>query len=67
MADNRHSGRAGARQTLAAPTSATIIPFPPRPARPKAPPFDPNNPAHVEAWEALFEFGLSQLHRSGGR
>lgn len=61
MADNPHIQRTRAPQTPAAPAGATIIPFPSRPARPAAPPFDRSNPAHVAAWEALFEFGLAQL------
>lgn len=61
MADNLHIGRTRAPQTPAAPFGATVIAFPPRPACPVAPPFDRNNPAHVVAWEALFQFGLAQL------
>lgn len=36
-----------------------IIPFPePNPRlRPDVPPFDPYNPAHLRAWEAIFDFG----------
>lgn len=60
MADNSHSERHGAPQTPAAHTGATVIPFPPRPARRLAPPFDHNNPVHVAAWEALFEFGMHE-------
>ncbi len=30
---------------------------PPRPLRADVPPFDPSNPAHLRAWEALFDMG----------
>lgn len=63
MANTPHIGRRRAPQTPAARPSATIIAFPERPKPRLAPPFDPNNPVHVEAWEALFLLGLSQLDR----
>jgi hypothetical protein len=33
----------------------------PRPLRSDVPPFDPNNPAHLRAWEAIFDFGRASL------
>jgi len=40
-------------------TPGNILPFPePAPRlRPGVPPFDPTNPAHLRAWEAIFDFG----------
>jgi hypothetical protein len=29
---------------------------PPRPLRADVPPFNPNDPAHLRAWEAMFDF-----------
>ncbi len=29
----------------------------PRPLRADVPAFDPRNPAHLRAWEAMFDFG----------
>lgn len=42
-----------------------IIPFPqPLPRlRADVPPFDPTNPAHLRAWEAIFDFGQAELRR----
>lgn len=40
-----------------------VIPFPelaPR-LRSDVPPFDPTNPAHLRAWEAIFDFGRASL------
>lgn len=40
-------------------TPGNVIQFPasmPR-LRPDVPPFDPTNPAHLRAWEAIFDFG----------
>lgn len=33
----------------------------PRPLRADVPPFDPANPAHLRAWEALFDLGKGEL------
>lgn len=30
---------------------------PPRPLRADVPPFDPGNPAHLRAWETMFDLG----------
>ncbi len=37
--------------------TAELIPFTPRPRplRADVPPFDPSNPAHLRAWESLFD------------
>ena len=45
------------------PASATILAFPPAKPRVRAdvPPFDPTNPAHLRAWEAIFDFGRASL------
>jgi hypothetical protein len=42
-------------------TADNIVQFPPPKPRLRAgvPQFDPNNPAHLRAWEALFDFGCS--------
>ena len=39
--------------------SATVVRFPQQRAYPygRAPEFDPGNPAHVEAWQLLYELG----------
>jgi hypothetical protein len=34
---------------------------PPRPLRADVPPFDPNNPAHLRAWESMFDLGQWEL------
>jgi len=43
----------------------TVIPFPPRPRRlrPDVPPFDPDNPAHIAAWESMYDLGKMELAR----
>jgi hypothetical protein len=43
-----------------------VIPFPtPKPRlRAGVPPFDPTNPAHLRAWEAIWDF--AQSDRTGG-
>ena len=43
--------------------SATILAFPaPKPRlRADVPPFDPTNPAHLRAWESMFDFGVASL------
>ena len=40
-----------------------VIPFPqPLPRlRDDVPPFDPTNPAHLRAWEAMFDLGRVEL------
>lgn len=50
-------------------TPATVLAFPPRPRRLRAdvPPFDPSNPAHLAAWESMFDFGRAELARQEGR
>ena len=37
-----------------------VVPMPARPPRLRAdvPPFDPNNPAHLRAWEAVWDVGM---------
>ena len=39
-----------------------VIPFPQplRRLRADVPPFDPTNPAHLRAWEAIFDFGRAE-------
>jgi hypothetical protein len=32
--------------------------------RADVPPFDPNNPAHIEAWETLFDFGRAAMREA---
>jgi hypothetical protein len=45
------------------PKTAEVITFPaPRPRlRADVPPFDPTNPAHLRAWENLFDYGRACL------
>ena len=44
-------------------TPGNVIPFPkPLPRlRPDVPRFDPTNPAHLRAWESMFDFGRESL------
>ncbi len=35
----------------------------PRPLRADVPAFDPRNPAHLRAWEAMFDFGMVALRQ----
>lgn len=35
----------------------------PRPLRADVPAFDPSNPAHLRAWEAMFDFGRMEARR----
>lgn len=44
-----------------------VIPFTPRPRplRADVPPFDPGNPAHLRAWESLWDLG--QMEARNGR
>ena len=35
----------------------------PRPLRADVPPFDPSNPAHLRAWEALWDWGQMEANR----
>ena len=48
-------------------TPGNIIPFPePMPRlRADVPPFDPSNPAHLRAWEAIFDFGRASQKWEG--
>ena len=45
------------------PDSATILAFPPPKPRLRAdvPAFDPTNPAHLRAWESMYDFGKASL------
>ncbi len=44
-----------------------IIQFPESPPRLRSdvPPFDPSNPAHLRAWEAVWDFGRQSLKKAG--
>ena len=44
---------------------SNVIQFkaPPRRLRPDVPPFDLNNPAHIAAWEALWDLGMVERSR----
>lgn len=44
-----------------------VLPFtpPPRPLRAGVLPFDPSNPAHLRAWESLWDLG--QMEARNGR
>jgi len=46
-----------------------VIPLTPRPQSPRLRsdviPFDPTNPAHLRAWESIWDLGMMQL--KGGR
>lgn len=35
----------------------------PRPLRADVPPFDPGNPAHLRAWESLWDLGQMEARR----
>lgn len=44
--------------------SGEIIAFTlrPRPLRADVPPFDPGNPAHLRAWECMWDLGQWEAH-----
>lgn len=45
--------------------NSSVIPFPQRPRRLRAdvPSFDPANPAHIAAWESMWDLGQMELKR----
>lgn len=59
-----------AARTLEAESAQTnLLQFPaPRPRlRADVPAFDPSNPAHLRAWESLFDFGRMEIYSREGR
>lgn len=55
------------REASGAPGNVIPFPQPLRRLRPDVPPFDPTNPAHLRAWEAIFDFGRAELRRKEGQ
>ena len=49
------------RNSAGAPGNVFAFPQPLPRLRPDVPTFDPTNPAHLRAWEAIFDFGRAQL------
>lgn len=53
-----------AKQNVGADTTRdNILAFQPRPRplRADVPPFDPGNPAHLRAWETMWDLGRAEL------